>query len=288
MINYLKPQLINSPKIRLGNQSDGGYVISEIALEKCVALFTYGYGGDKTYEDDFISKYNKPNYIFDHTVNIDDWDNGLQHFVAEGLGSNLPNDKIQYYSDELLGRIEKLSTVQNELKENISPSNIRKYKNSLHIVLESSTNLIHAMSVKDVKEHYTRFNIEGDILLKLDVEGAEFDYFLNADIDDLSSFTSGLIVEVHWIEQINNQNKLVEILQKLNPHFVLTHIHGNNWGGEFDYEGNKLPRVIELSFVNRKHITESTPDNQDYPIVGLDFPNNPSLDECDLSFLKQI
>ena len=53
MIKYLKPFKINSPKIRLGAKLDGGYVAPKIAFEKCNTLMAYGYGGDKTYEDDF-------------------------------------------------------------------------------------------------------------------------------------------------------------------------------------------------------------------------------------------
>ena len=289
MLKYLKPQLINSPKVRLGNQSDGGYVVPELVLETCVALFTYGYGGDKTYEDDFIAKYNKPNYLFDHTVHQDNWDNGLQHFFAEGLGSSASTiEKERLYFGELYDRKDTLNKAFDELNEDQSATNVRKYRDILNTVLESSNNLINAMSVKDVREHYDRFGIEGDIFLKIDTEGAEYDYFLNVDVDDLASFTNGLVVEFHWIDQPDNQTKLVQILEKLDKHFILVHVHGNNWGGEFDYEGHKVPRVPELSFINRKYVTEYTPDNQDYPVVGVDFPNNPSLDECDLSFLKQF
>ena len=235
MLKYFKPQNINSKKIRLGSQRDGGYVAPEIILENCSCLFTYGYGGDKTYEDDFIAKYNKPNYIFDHTVQQNSWDIGIQHFIPEGLGINQEGG-----------------------------------------------------NVKTVRQHYDQFNILGDIFLKIDTEGAEFDYFLNVDIDDLASFTCGIIVEVHWLEQETNQIKFIEMMEKINKHFTLVHIHGNNWGEEFDYEGFKVPRVPEFTFVNKRYITECSPDNQDYPIEGIDFPNNPNAQECDLSFLKEF
>ena len=81
---------------------------------------------------------------------------------------------------------------------------------------------------------------------------------------------------------------MIKTYYTTNKHFILTHTHGNNWGGEFDYEGYKVPRVAEFSFVNKRYVTESTPDNQDYPIEGIDYPNNSSIDDCDLSFLKQF
>ena len=38
MLKYFMPQDINSIKVRLGNQTDGGYVVPQIAFEKCTAL----------------------------------------------------------------------------------------------------------------------------------------------------------------------------------------------------------------------------------------------------------
>jgi hypothetical protein len=78
------------------------------------------------------------------------------------------------------------------------------------------------------------------------------------------------------------------MMEKINKHFVLVHVHGNNWGEEFDYKGFKVPRVPEFTFVNKRCVTDYSPDTQDYPIVGIDFPNNPNKPECDLSFLKEM
>jgi hypothetical protein len=335
MLKYFKPQNINSKKIRLGSERDGGYVASEIILEKCVALFTYGYGGDKSYEDDFILKYKKPNYLFDHTVQQENWDNGIQHFISEGLGKNNINaekeselindlldkknsvdllylelknivDKKEDYVEELPKEIVNPTTLEellaakdlldkkiNQLQktnihENRNISGLKKIKNELNNQLNLVSELVNKLSVKDVREHYNRFDIQGDIFLKIDTEGAEYDYFLNVDIDDLASFTCGLIIEVHWLEQESNQIKFFEMMEKINKHFILVHVHGNNWGEEFDYQGFKVPRVPEFTFINKRYVTDYSPDNQDYPIVGIDFPNNPNLPECDLTFLKQL
>jgi hypothetical protein len=335
MLKYFKPQNINSKKVRLGSEKDGGYVAPELILEKCTALFTYGYGGDKSYEDDFILKYKKPNYLFDHTVQQESWDIGIQHFISEGLGANsigeekeielindllskknsidllyteLKNivDKKEEYIEELPEQIINPTTLEELLAakylldkkikqlqkgntyENKNIDGLKKLKNELNSQLGSISELLNKLSVKDVREHYNRFGIQGDIFLKIDTEGAEFDYFLNVDIDDLASFTCGLIVEVHWLEQEANQIKFIEMMEKINKHFILVHVHGNNWGEEFDYKGFKIPRVPEFTFVNKRYVTDYSPDTQDYPIVGIDFPNNPNKPECDLSFLKEF
>ena len=179
-----------------------------------------------------------------------------------------------------------LNKAFDELGENQSVSKVKKYKKSLEALSESVKNLSDLLSVKDVREHYDSLGIQGDIFLKIDTEGAEFDYFLNVDIDDLSTFVCGIVVEVHWLEQPQNQTKFIDMMEKLSKHFILTHVHGNNWGGEFEYEGHTIPKVPEFSFVNRKYVTESVSDTQDYPIVDLDYPNNTNLPECNLDFLK--
>jgi len=289
MLKYFKPYKIDSPKVRLGNKSDGGYVVSEIVLQKCTTLFTYGYGGDKSYEDDFIKKYDKPNYIFDHTGHQEKWSQGEQYFYPEGLGSNKPNDdKELSLFEELDVRKNILTKTFSDLDEGKSIPKIKKLRKALEVISETVKNLSDTLSVKDVREHYDEFEIEGDIFLKIDTEGAEYDYFLNTNIDELATFVCGIVVEVHWLEQPQNQERFVTMMEKINKHFVLTHVHGNNWGGEFTYEGHTVPRVAEFSFVNKKYATEYTQDNQDYPIIDLDYPNNNNLADCNLDFLKTL
>jgi hypothetical protein len=77
-------------------------------------------------------------------------------------------------------------------------------------------------------------------------------------------------------------------MNKLSPYFVLNHVHSNVWGGQWEHEGLTVPKVLELSFVNRKYVQNSEPDTQDYPIQGLDFSNNPNVEDFKLEFLKHV
>lgn len=289
MLNYLKPQKIKSEKIRLGRNSDGGYVIPKLLAEKSNVLVTYGYGGDKAFEDDFILKFEKPNFIFDHTGHPEKWSQGEQYFYPEGLGSGDENSKeIKRLFDEFYERKSLLDESFDQLKDNHNILKLKKYKKHLDIISETVRNLNSILSLKTVEQHCKEFNIQGDIFLKIDVEGAEYDYFLNADIKQLESFVAGMIIEVHWLEQPQNQEKFKKMMEKINEHFVMVHIHGNNWGGEFTYENHTIPKVLELTFVNKRLLDDWKPDNEDYPIKDLDFPNNSNLEDCNLSFLKSI
>ena len=231
LIALLQPQNIHQEKKRVGPLEDGGYVMPVSVLENCTALFTYGVGGETRYEQEFSEKYNKPVFMFDHTV-------GVPHlstidpnvtFVGEGLGFQT--------------------------------------------------------GCKDFLEHYKERNISGDVFLKIDIEGAEFDYFLAADLDEIAKVTTGINLEVHWIDNGENREKFILMLQRLQKDYVLCHIHANNWATVFPYEGKMVPIVMELSFINKRYVTEYEPDCTTYPIKGLDWPNRANSEDHKLDFL---
>jgi hypothetical protein len=231
MLNYLKPKRISSNKIRLGPKQDGGYVVSEIVLDKCNGLFSYGIGNDISYEYDFFAKYNKPVFAFDHTIN------------------------------------------------SVLPRFIRHKKEGLGIDVENCDDFIN---------HFFQSNIKPKVLLKIDIEGSEYDYLLKADMDIISDITTGLILEVHFLDREDIRDKFIEMITKLNKYFVLTHTHANNWGDIFEYEGHSLYNVFELSFVNRSIVDWVEEDNTEYPIIGLDYSNNPNQDDFKFTFFNSI
>ena len=229
LISLLTPYNISSPKIRLGPNYDGGYVISQIALEKCSSLFTYGVADDIRYEEDFSSKYNKPSYLFDHTINKSPWEKDLLKYTPEGLGFD---DKC-----------------------------------------------------KDFLDHYEQFSLKKDVLLKIDIEGNEYSYFENTDLEKISKVTSGLLLEIHWINTPNILDRFINLMNQLNQYFILNHIHGNNYGTVWNYKSYILPNVLELSFINKKYNLNPVKDKISYPILNLDYPNNPSSPDINLDFI---
>ena len=135
------------------------------------------------------------------------------------------------------------------------------------------------------------------MLLKIDIEGAEYDYFTSVDIKAVADVTTGIVLEVHNVHDPKYRDQLVTVLNKLKPYYFLTHIHGNNWGGTFDlierindskFTGYSLPVVMEFTFVNKRYANVAIPDNQKYPIAGLDMPNNADRPDTNLDFLNDI
>jgi hypothetical protein len=152
---------------------------------------------------------------------------------------------------------------------------------------------------KDFVQHYIEYKMSGDVLLKIDAEGAEFDYFINATLPYIAACTTGIILEVHWLNDDNNRMKFVTMMDKLLEYYVVNHVHANNWGSTFNYieqitaskfNGYVAPCVVELTFVNKRYVRKMIPDNQTYPIPGLDLPNNASPGQKDipLDFLNDF
>ena len=97
-----------------------------------------------------------------------------------------------------------------------------------------------------------------------------------------------MTIEFHNLDQPIYQTKLGIILEKFKDYFILTHLHGNNWGGEITLGSYSIPRVLELSFVNKKYADGAEIDTTSYPIPDLDYPNNPDIPDCNMEFLNQI
>lgn len=153
-------------------------------------------------------------------------------------------------------------------------------------------------SCNNFLEHYKERGINGRVLFKADVEGAEYEYILNTDIGKMNSITTGVVFEFHTLQDPTNQSKFFECVKKLNEYYLLCHVHGNNYANNFTYseivEGTNfykqysIPEVIELSFVNKDLVKYEKLDTKTYPCSFLDRGNDLSKPDCDLRFLNSL
>lgn len=107
------------------------------------------------------------------------------------------------------------------------------------------------ISVPDIiKENGHQGN--DDIILKMDIEGAEWDVFESLDVDCLSKFKQ-IVVELHSFVtgHTSHLERVVPILEKLNQTHQSVHIHANNYGWLGIIGGVMLPDVFELTYVRR-------------------------------------
>lgn len=132
--------------------------------------------------------------------------------------------------------------------------------------------------------HYRQLKLSKRVLLKIDVEGCEYEWLLNTDIQQLANVTTGIVIEFHDINNETFRNIFVNCIQELNKHFYICHIHGNNCGGTFQYEEFNFPSVLELTFVPKAIVTEVSPSTETFPTV-LDSSNDVNVSDINLNFI---
>jgi len=111
---YVVPYKTNLKKIRIGDNSDGGYVVSE--LPGYDALYSYGSNDQTGFERHFHDIYKKDCYVYDHTIDgITDKPDYI-HFFKEGVSDTKTHvmDTIDHHieknghteSKNLMGQID--------------------------------------------------------------------------------------------------------------------------------------------------------------------------------------
>jgi hypothetical protein len=126
----------------------------------------------------------------------------------------------------------------------------------------------------------------GDLVLQMDIEGAEWPILADISPVTLSRFRI-VILELHSLDYFLTNPQGLEIFEsvfkKLNTQFSVVHLHANNVGGELNYQGIKIPRVVEVTLIRNDRYQKS---NQvfDWSIPHpLDVPNFSGKKELPLS-----
>jgi hypothetical protein len=123
-----------------------------------------------------------------------------------------------------------------------------------------------------------------DMILKMDIEGAEWDVLDKMEPALLERFEQ-VIIEAHGCENLGDSGfraRFVRIFSKLVKYFHLIHVHANNHLPIFDVLGLQIPSLLELTFL-RKGLGEATPWRTFIP-CELDSPNRPGTDDYVLAF----
>lgn len=119
------------------------------------------------------------------------------------------------------------------------------------------------------------------LFVKMDIEGAEWNVINTMNMDNIVC----LVLEIHWLDKLEKHGIYIDTLKILHEHFILFHIHGNNYVPP--YGTHKIPSVLEMTYINRKYISRYIVDNGIYPTI-YDAPNNPSQDDLPIPTTIQI
>ena len=119
-----------------------------------------------------------------------------------------------------------------------------------------------------------------NMILKMDVEGAEWGFLEQVSSETLSQF-SQMSFEFHGIPSHKNPDLVLEVFRKINRTHQLVHIHANNCGNYISFGHKNFCELLELSYVLRGKYTFC--DNYDVNLpLNIDEVNIPSLPEIPL------
>ncbi len=113
------------------------------------------------------------------------------------------------------------------------------------------------------------------LILKMDIEGAEWEVLPALAKDDLRCFRQ-IVVELHGFLRIRDEawrTRAQEALAKLGQHHVACHVHGNNWGEYGIVDGVPIPDVMEVTWC-RRDIARFQRSGQNFP-THFDRPCHP-------------
>jgi hypothetical protein len=125
------------------------------------------------------------------------------------------------------------------------------------------------------------------LMLKMDIEGAEWDVLEQASSSTLDQFTQ-IVIEFHRLVRAvyreRELERVIRVLRKLNITHQCVHVHGNTnvprppvWLGNL-----VLPDALEVTYVCRRDFTGRMRPNTRYFPTALDQPSHPGRPDLHL------
>ncbi|MBU3553730.1 MULTISPECIES: FkbM family methyltransferase [Polynucleobacter] len=242
---------------RIGNKGDGGYVLPLSSVKDADFLISMGVNTDWSFDEHFLEI--NPNifiHAYDHTISERQFRKNIKKPLFRLLyGKSSIKEVLSYYS---LYRSyknffrDKVTHFQERIHNRID----HPYDATLDLVMERAK--------------------ASSIVLKVDIEGSE--YRVIDEILRYSAIISALVIEFHHTEPY--RNLFLDSISKLKKEYDIVHIHGNN----YDFVATDgLPEVLEITFVKSAK-NSGFEKRKNFPIDGLDYPNNPEKDDFKFSF----
>jgi hypothetical protein len=113
----------------------------------------------------------------------------------------------------------------------------------------------------------------GTAILKMDIEGDEWALLTQVAPASLLRYRQ-ILIELHWMDRAGDPKFLAvmtDAMRKLTRDFAVVHVHGNNAAPVAVLGALKVPYVLELSLVSRRHYRVRR-SREEFP-TALDAPN---------------
>lgn len=134
-----------------------------------------------------------------------------------------------------------------------------------------------------VSQAISRAPLDKDLVLKIDIEGWEWEVFSSIKVEDMKKFRQ-IVVELHWLDRILNNDAYTKIytsLARLTKTHSVVNFHINNYSSAKLVGGYMLPEVVELTLARKADYSFTK-----YSDHNLNAPNNPKRAEIYLPYTK--
>jgi hypothetical protein len=131
-------------------------------------------------------------------------------------------------------------------------------------------------TLPDLVTRYSKLDAP-DLILKIDIEGCEWDVFDHATDAALSKLAQ-IICEFHDLSHLINPvfgARARRVFEKLDRYFAPVHVHANNNGRICNIANIPLPDILEITFASRSRY--SFAENIETFPTPLDAPNSPQF-----------
>lgn len=257
---------------RIGEDNDGGYVMCADGLDKdLVAAYSYGINGFDGWGMAIASRFHIPLNEFDCT--------DLQRpVVCKGCDVHFRGQCILNNNGDPAAEAKMMRGVGDERAAGNegSASDTAKVTGASFKTL---TQMLEESGNANAKER--------SLLLKIDVESAEWKIFAEEPVENLKKFRE-ILVEYHWIGQKSNHELYLQAVKKIEQAgFAVTHMHGNNWApmDYFERDAYSIPDVIEVTYIQKP--PAGCAANIPYK-NKLDMPNHKGAEELPDAMLPPV
>jgi len=265
---FLQPELTNLK--RFGVPRDGGYVGPPESIANNSVIFCFGLSYEWSFETEITSQVKNTRFIaFDPTVSF-----GI--FVIEVLKSfkhlfNFGDNESAYRRFRVFGY--RLKVVKNYVFSFYFQRNqhVKKW------VKGKKVNLKNCISIAEI---FFEFGKDKEIILKIDIEGDEFELLEELlKLGQISAVRS-LFIEFHDLDL--NWQKFSEIVHKLKETHSLVHLHLPNMRTDLTEYG--VPKFLEMTFIKSGLLNTKNEHRDSLPVVDVDFPNRPECPDFKVKF----
>jgi hypothetical protein len=125
---------------------------------------------------------------------------------------------------------------------------------------------------------------EGDLLLQMDIEGAEYDVLATVSDRVLQRFRI-IVIEMHNFEtafQVVAYGRIQLALSRLAKFHEIVHIHPNNFGWLVRSNDVEMPDVLEITYLRKDRAKFAASSDPSIP-HPLDFANTPERPDITIS-----